>query len=95
MDPDLFTATGDYQFEIYRLMKKRINDDWQKFEPYTNILWLDYILEKMITQLRYLRTNSKTHKNHLRKLSQIRKKILNFNSVMEFINSDVFSNVFL
>lgn len=95
MDPDLFTAAGDYQFEIYRLMRKRNQDDWQKFEPYSNVLWLDYTLDKMMGHLRYIRTNSKTHKNHVRKLSNVRKKILSYNSVKQFFNSDVLSSVFL
>lgn len=95
MDTDLFTANGDYQFEIYRLMQKCNQDDWQKFVPFTNILWLHYILDKMIGHLRYMNTNTKTHKNHIHKMSQIKKKVLNFSSVIEFINSNVFSSVFL
>lgn len=95
LDPDLFTATGDYQFEIYRLMRKRNLDDWQRFEPYSNILWLDYTLDKMIHHLRYLRVNTKTHKTFIRRLTQLKKKVLTYNSATEFLNSDVLSHVFL
>ncbi|KOX69838.1 Putative serine/threonine-protein kinase haspin like protein [Melipona quadrifasciata] len=52
LDPTLFTAQGEYQFEIYRLMRDRVKNNWQTFEPYTNILWLHYTLDKMITAVR-------------------------------------------
>lgn len=70
-------------------------DDWQRFEPYSNILWLDYTLDKMIHHLRYLRVNTKTHKTFIRRLTQLKKKVLTYNSATEFLNSDVLSHVFL
>lgn len=29
---------GDYQFDIYRLMKKHNNGDWESFAPLTNVM---------------------------------------------------------
>lgn len=52
-DPELFEADGDYQFEIYRLMKARTENQWERFEPYTNLLWIHYILDKIINEVRY------------------------------------------
>ncbi|CAG9830334.1 unnamed protein product [Diabrotica balteata] len=53
LDPDLFTAEGDYQFDIYRLMQEKNRNNWKDFEPFSNLLWLHYILDKAILGLRY------------------------------------------
>lgn len=29
---------GDYQFDIYRMMRKYNGDDWEKFTPFSNVL---------------------------------------------------------
>ncbi|WP_248786223.1 hypothetical protein, partial [Escherichia coli] len=52
-DDALFDAAGDYQFDVYRHMRDKLGNDWKNFEPYTNILWLHYTVDKMITALRY------------------------------------------
>lgn len=36
-DPELFTSTGDYQFEIYRLMREDLFDKWESYQPKTNL----------------------------------------------------------
>ena len=30
--------TGDYQFDIYRMMRKHNGDDWAKFSPLSNVM---------------------------------------------------------
>jgi len=38
-DNDLFTGKGDYQFEVYRMMKAaRPSNDWSCYNPQTNIM---------------------------------------------------------
>ncbi|XP_076620657.1 haspin [Colletes latitarsis] len=86
-DPSLFIAQGEYQFEIYRLMRDKIKNNWQKFEPYTNILWLHYTLDKMITAVRYRRRNLKNHKNGLTKLKELKNKILMYSSAFDFVTN--------
>ncbi|KAI1727573.1 haspin like kinase domain-containing protein [Ditylenchus destructor] len=46
-DEELFKGTGDYQFDIYRLMREKNRDHWKDFTPHTNILWLHYLATKM------------------------------------------------
>ncbi|XP_011254943.1 uncharacterized protein LOC105250493 isoform X2 [Camponotus floridanus] len=85
LDPALFTAYGEYQFEIYRLMREKIQNNWNKFEPYTNILWLHYILDKMITAVRYKRKNVKVHKHAIVRLKEFRDIILNYDNAFDFV----------
>ncbi|XP_066581247.1 uncharacterized protein PF3D7_1120600 isoform X2 [Prorops nasuta] len=85
-DPTLFTAQGEYQFEIYRLMRDKIRNKWQTFEPYTNILWLHYTLDKMITAVRYKKINTKIHKETIQSLKELKSVILNYDSAFDFIN---------
>ncbi|XP_012549826.1 serine/threonine-protein kinase haspin homolog isoform X2 [Bombyx mori] len=87
-DDGLFDAVGDYQFEVYRLMKSKLGNDWKNFEPYTNILWLHYTVDKMITALRYKRTNTKIHKHYIDKLKGIKNRILDYKSATDFVLTD-------
>ncbi|XP_030768281.1 uncharacterized protein LOC115891840 [Sitophilus oryzae] len=87
LDPDLFVAEGDYQFEIYRLMRNKNNNDWERFEPYTNVLWLHYIVKKAIKELRYKNTKTKVHAKGLEDLQSIEEEILSYKSASEFVES--------
>ncbi|XP_022828413.1 uncharacterized protein LOC111357840 [Spodoptera litura] len=87
-DESLFEAVGDYQFEVYRLMREKLGNDWKNFAPYTNILWLHYTVDKMITALRYKRTNTKIHKHYIDKLKGIQSRILDYGSAALFVLTD-------
>ena len=50
-------AGGDYQLDIYRMMKQSNNNNWEQFNSKTNIFWLHYLLEKMITEVYYKVSN--------------------------------------
>ncbi|KAF5322887.1 hypothetical protein D9619_000622 [Psilocybe cf. subviscida] len=47
-DEEVFMGEGDYQFDIYRIMKNLTGAAWQSFHPVTNVLWLHYLLQKLI-----------------------------------------------
>ncbi|KAF9162770.1 hypothetical protein BGX21_001801 [Mortierella sp. AD011] len=49
-DQDLFRGQGDYQFEIYRKMRKQIGKDWAASCPRTNLYWLHYVADKLLTE---------------------------------------------
>ncbi|KAI5633420.1 haspin like kinase domain-containing protein [Phthorimaea operculella] len=87
-DEGLFGAVGDYQFEVYRLMRDKLGNEWKKFEPYTNILWLHYTVDKMITALRYKTTNTKLHKQYINKLKGIKERVLGYGSAAQFVLTD-------
>ncbi|KAF9432372.1 hypothetical protein BGZ76_010895 [Entomortierella beljakovae] len=49
-DQDLFQGQGDYQFDIYRKMRKVVGKDWAASRPRTNLLWLHYISDKLLSE---------------------------------------------
>ncbi|CAH8875895.1 unnamed protein product [Trichobilharzia szidati] len=53
-DPTLFQSQGDYQFDIYRRMKSHNQNDWSKFSPKTNVMWLHYLTTKLCCDLHEL-----------------------------------------
>ncbi|KAJ2852421.1 hypothetical protein IWW36_000308 [Coemansia brasiliensis] len=48
-DEALFQGEGDIQFDVYRQMRACAKNDWQGFHPQTNVLWLTYVLQKILT----------------------------------------------
>ena len=73
-DPTLFTAKGkdkpggDYQFDIYRMMKVHNKEDWERFSPKTNIFWLHYMLDKMVDGVYSTRKTTKVYKTGMKAL---------------------------
>lgn len=35
---EIFEGEGDYQYDIYRMMRKHNEDDWESFRPLTNVM---------------------------------------------------------
>ncbi|KIK67787.1 hypothetical protein GYMLUDRAFT_237993 [Collybiopsis luxurians FD-317 M1] len=48
LDEETFMGEGDYQFDIYRMMREQNGDSWESFNPSTNVLWLHYLLKKLL-----------------------------------------------
>ncbi|XP_007935674.1 serine/threonine-protein kinase haspin [Orycteropus afer afer] len=76
MDEDLFTGEGDYQFEIYRLMRKENNNCWGEYHPYNNVLWLHYLTDKILKQVTF------KHKNNTSAMKQVKREIQHFHETM-------------
>ncbi|XP_060525711.1 serine/threonine-protein kinase haspin homolog [Cylas formicarius] len=83
-DLGYFNTTGDYQFEIYRLMQEKNGNEWRHFEPYSNILWLSYILDKVITSLHY-KHGGKKHKQYISKMTELNLDILGYKSAHDLV----------
>ncbi|KZV69868.1 hypothetical protein PENSPDRAFT_753035 [Peniophora sp. CONT] len=47
-DEEIFEGEGDYQFDIYRLMREHHGRDWSRFRPLTNVMWLHYLTRKLL-----------------------------------------------
>ena len=91
-DSDLFEgdAEVDYQFEIYRKMREKNQNNWQTFVPKTNIFWLHYILHKAINDKHYSKYRTNAHKNALNLLKNIYEIVLSFESAANLVESERF-----
>ncbi|KAK8779544.1 hypothetical protein V5799_019115 [Amblyomma americanum] len=49
-DDELFRGSGSYQYDIYLTMQEHNGNNWETYEPVTNVMWLHYLLVKMITK---------------------------------------------
>ncbi|KAG5654619.1 hypothetical protein H0H81_011594 [Sphagnurus paluster] len=53
-EEEVFMGEGDYQFDIYRMMRELISDTWEDFKPVTNVMlththqWLHYLVMKLL-----------------------------------------------
>ncbi|GJN91813.1 hypothetical protein Rhopal_004836-T1 [Rhodotorula paludigena] len=66
-DEELFEGEGDYQFDVYRLMRalvQREGGEWEGEHRRTNVLWLHYLVLKLL------------HSEHLRPPSSSRASAL-------------------
>ncbi|MFH4979813.1 hypothetical protein AB6A40_006522 [Gnathostoma spinigerum] len=50
-DEEVFEGKGNFQFDIYRLMRKATRNQWQKYTPITNVLWLIYVERNLYEKL--------------------------------------------
>lgn len=92
-DPELFGANGDYQFDIYRLMKEYTNNVWEVFEPFTNVLWLHYTIDKMIDGCRYTAKKTIKHRQVIERMIGLRDGLLKHRSATDYIlESDYLPN---
>ncbi|KAJ3484124.1 hypothetical protein NLI96_g5861 [Meripilus lineatus] len=47
-EDEVFEGRGDYQFDIYRMMKLHNGGDWVSYHPFTNVMWLHYLTHKLL-----------------------------------------------
>eukprot|EP00096_Caligus_rogercresseyi_P015813 TRINITY_DN828_c2_g1_i1.p1 TRINITY_DN828_c2_g1~~TRINITY_DN828_c2_g1_i1.p1 ORF type:complete len:429 (+),score=159.08 TRINITY_DN828_c2_g1_i1:450-1736(+) len=87
-DETLFNAVGDYQFEIYRLMKDSNANDWKAFNPFSNVLWLHYLLDKLVSSVPYKSVKSRAHRSAMASLRRNKKNMLGFLSAKHFVLSN-------
>ncbi|KAL3123332.1 hypothetical protein niasHT_006030 [Heterodera trifolii] len=79
---------GDYQFDVYRMMKAAVSENWDKFWPQTNVLWMGYAAKKLFYN-RYIRAKRKEAIEEL--FSNFEK---NFATIHDLLVHPDFSSVF-
>lgn len=70
---------------IYILYSSYSND-WSKYAPKTNVLWLSYVVSKLINGVSYKSPKSRAHKKFVEKLEAYNKIILEFDSAVACAN---------
>lgn len=82
-DEELFMGQGDYQFEIYRLMKTENNNCWSTYNPHSNVLWLHYLADKLLSMSYKTKSQSSQQKTLKSTLKSFHSEILNYASATE------------
>uniref|UniRef100_A0A803JAD5 Serine/threonine-protein kinase haspin n=1 Tax=Xenopus tropicalis TaxID=8364 RepID=A0A803JAD5_XENTR len=90
-DEELFLGEGDLQFDIYRAMREENKNAWSAYGPHSNVLWLHYLADKLLSAVRYTRKpSSAPQRRELRKLQDLRREIRKFGSAGEVLGSKLF-----
>ncbi|KAI0677342.1 hypothetical protein C8Q78DRAFT_1159668 [Trametes maxima] len=51
-DEEVFEGRGEYQFDVYRMMRIHNGNAWDDFRPLTNVMWLHYLARKLLQSKR-------------------------------------------
>ncbi|KAI0796954.1 hypothetical protein C8Q75DRAFT_790911 [Abortiporus biennis] len=51
-DDEVFEGEGDYQFDIYRMMRAHNRNSWKEYRPLSNVMWLHYLTLKLLNSKR-------------------------------------------
>ncbi|CAK8544548.1 unnamed protein product [Lathyrus sativus] len=90
-DPDLFKGPkGDKQSETYRKMKEVTEDWWEGSFPKTNVLWLVYLVDILLTKKTFERTSKDE-----RDLRSLKKRLDKYNSAKEAVFDPFFTDLFV
>ncbi|XP_009991500.1 PREDICTED: serine/threonine-protein kinase haspin [Chaetura pelagica] len=91
-DEELFLGTGDYQFDIYRQMKEENSNNWTDYHPHSNVLWLHYLSDKLLHNVRYKKkASTPAMKKTEQQLKKFHKEVLTFGSAGDVLqNSSLF-----
>ncbi|KAI9339061.1 hypothetical protein BDR26DRAFT_862562 [Obelidium mucronatum] len=87
-DESFYTGEGDYQFDIYRMMREETRGDWMAFHPKTNVLWIHYLLHKLLKG-KSLPVAGAVAKEKRKELEGFQKRVLSYASVRELVERDV------
>ncbi|XP_033151821.1 putative serine/threonine-protein kinase haspin homolog isoform X1 [Drosophila mauritiana] len=85
-DEELFQATGDYQYDVYRMMRNEVKNNWSSFSPKTNIIWLSYVIVKVLDSVKYKSINTKVHRMYINKIKELQNIIMTFESASQCAN---------
>nr|XP_006138749.1 serine/threonine-protein kinase haspin [Pelodiscus sinensis] len=92
-DKELFQGRGDYQFDVYRQMKEENSNNWADYHPHSNVLWLHYVADKLLKEVKYKRktSSSSVWKGIQKELQKFHREVLNFSSAGDvLLNSSFF-----
>ncbi|XP_041640124.1 uncharacterized protein haspin isoform X2 [Cheilinus undulatus] len=85
-DEELFMGQGDYQFDIYRLMRQENGNDWSTYHPHTNVLWLHYLCSKLLS-MKYRVSGGRGAKVVREELNRFYDNILQYSSATEALQN--------
>ncbi|XP_011610907.2 uncharacterized protein haspin [Takifugu rubripes] len=85
-DEEIFMGQGDYQFDIYRLMRIENGNNWSDYHPHTNVLWLHYLCSKLLL-MKYRSSRGKGVKRMKEALTHFSNNVLQYSSATEVLQN--------
>uniref|UniRef100_A0A671X6C2 Serine/threonine-protein kinase haspin n=1 Tax=Sparus aurata TaxID=8175 RepID=A0A671X6C2_SPAAU len=85
-DEELFMGQGDYQFDIYRLMRQENGNNWTEYHPHTNVLWLHYLCSKLLS-MKYRGSGGRGAKDTREELTRFYGNVLQYSSATEALQN--------
>ena len=76
-DQELFEGQGEYQYDIYRLMKEQNGNKWDDYQPRSNVMWLHYLCSKLLC-MKYRGSGGPSGKNTRKELQHIHDNLLQY-----------------
>ncbi|KAG8742435.1 hypothetical protein FRC10_001449 [Ceratobasidium sp. 414] len=67
LEPEIFEGKGDYQFDVYRMMKAHClgrGGGWEEHQPLTNVMWLHYLARQLLTAKGLRKPDTVTSRYH-------------------------------
>lgn len=49
---EIFEGEGDYQYDVYRMMRKHNGDEWREYKPLTNVMVRHFLCRDKVRNLR-------------------------------------------
>lgn len=90
-DPYLFKGPkGDKQSETYRKMKAVTKDSWEGHFARTNVLWLIYLVDLLLTKKSFERSSKDE-----RELRSLKKRMEKYKSAKEALSDPFFSDMLM
>ncbi|XP_042298286.1 serine/threonine-protein kinase haspin [Sceloporus undulatus] len=90
-DEEVFQGRGDYQFDIYRRMREENLNNWADYFPHSNILWLHYLVDKLLKEVSYKAKPTTASLKALQKqLKHFSKEVLGFASAVDLLKGSSF-----
>ncbi|CAI4224986.1 unnamed protein product [Auanema sp. JU1783] len=86
-DVELFEGQGEYQYEIYRMMRKENKGDWSMFEPKSNLFWLHHMAHELLTKKNCPKITKKRKKELMTEMD----KLLTLDSVTDILTNESFT----
>ncbi|XP_034045091.1 serine/threonine-protein kinase haspin [Thalassophryne amazonica] len=83
-DEELFMGQGDYQFDLYRLMRQENGNVWSDFHPHSNVLWLHYLASKLLS-MKFRGPSGRAAKKMRDELTRFYDNILQYQSATEVL----------
>ncbi|XP_018430496.1 PREDICTED: serine/threonine-protein kinase haspin [Nanorana parkeri] len=67
-------------------MREENRNGWSRYAPHSNVLWLHYLCDKLLSEVQYVRKpTSATYQKELRKLRDFRREVRQFNSATDIL----------